>query len=229
MTEATPGHQQPRGRFITFEGGEEAGKSTQIRLLAESLRRTGKVGELVTSREPGGSAGAEQIRRLLVTGEPERWTPMAETILHFAARRDHLDRTVWPALARGDWVLCDRFADSTRAYQGHGLGVDLAMIEDLYRAVVGEFAPDLTLVLDIDPADGVRRSGRRLDLFDQDEDRYERMDLSFHRRIRDGFLAIAAAEPDRCAVIDARGDIDAVRALIAKTVRNRLGIAVSAK
>ncbi len=218
-----------RGRFITFEGGEGAGKSTQLKLLGEALRKTLKGPELIATREPGGSQGAEQIRRLLVTGDTERWSPMAETILHFAARRDHLDRTVWPALERGDWVLSDRFADSTRAYQGHGLGLDLALIEALYVACIGDFRPDLTVILDIAPEIGVARARSRLELFDMDEDRYERMDLSFHERLREGFRAIALQYPQRCVLIDAAQAVEEVQGAIRHAVKDRLGISLPKK
>lgn len=132
----------PRGRFITFEGGEGGGKSTQLRLLAEALRGVGR--EVVTTREPGGSKGAEDIRALLVTGVPDRWDGITEALLHTAARRDHLIKTVWPALDRGAWVICDRFADSTMAYQGYGHGLPLEMLDALYRTAIGDFRPDLT-------------------------------------------------------------------------------------
>lgn len=217
----------PKGRFITLEGGEGAGKSTQIELLGETLRNSKKVPDLIVTREPGGSAGAEQIRHLLVTGRVDRWTPMTETILHFAARRDHLERTIWPALERGDWVISDRFADSTRAYQGYGQGVDLDQLERLYEASIGNFAPDLTLILDIDPEKGIARARERLRLFGNDEDRYERMDVAFHEKIRQGFLAIAAANPERCVVIDAERDLKDVQKDIRCAIRKKLGIALN--
>ena len=208
-----------RGRFITLEGGEGAGKSTQIRLLAEALRARGL--DVVTSREPGGSPGAEAVRGLLVSGETGRWEPMTEALLHFAARRDHLVRTVWPALERGAWVVCDRFADSTMAYQGYGLGLGRAPIERLYSLSIGAFAPDLTLILDIAPELGVDRARGRGD----SEDRYERMDISFHRRLREGFLDIARREPARCAVIDANQTIEGVQASVYEVVSRRLSLA----
>ncbi|BAE51254.1 dTMP kinase [Paramagnetospirillum magneticum] len=207
-----------RGRFITFEGGEGAGKSTQVRLLAESLRDEGLM--VVTTREPGGSAGAEAIRALLVEGEPERWDGVTEALLHFAARRDHLVKTVWPALDRGAWVICDRFADSTLAYQGFGHGLDPDVIASLYRVAVGHFAPDLTLVLDLPVEKGLERAGLRGGA----EDRYERMGLGFHQRLRQGFLGIAAANPMRCAVIDATRSPDEVHGDIMSTVRARLPV-----
>ncbi|MDA8230100.1 MAG: dTMP kinase [Magnetospirillum sp.] len=207
-----------RGRFITFEGGEGAGKSTQLARLAESLRAGGL--DVVTTREPGGSKGAEDIRALLVQGDVERWDATTEALLHTAARRDHLVKTVWPALDRGAWVLCDRFADSTLAYQGYGHGLAIETIEALTRLAVGAFTPDLTLVLDLPVDQGLRRAGGRGGA----EDRYERMDSAFHDRLRQGFLVIARAHPERCAVIDAAGDPDSVHAAIRASVAGRLGI-----
>jgi dTMP kinase len=207
-----------RGRFITFEGGEGAGKSTQARRLAEALGRAG-IDALLT-REPGGSAGAEQIRALLVQGDAARWDAVTETLLHHAARRDHVEKTIRPALAAGRWVVSDRFADSTTAYQGYGHGVALAQIRALHAWAVGDLAPDLTLVLDLPPDAGLGRAGSRADA----EDRYERMGADFHARLRDGFLAIARGEPQRCAVIDAGPDVDAVAAAVRATVEARLGV-----
>lgn len=208
--------QPARGRFITLEGGEGAGKSTQLRRLAEALREEGVM--VVTTREPGGSPGAEAIRALLVEGDVARWDGITEAMLHFAARRDHLVKTVWPALERGAWVISDRFADSTLAYQGFGHGLDAEVIGALYRIAVGHFAPDLTLVLDLPVEKGLERAGARGGA----EDRYERMGLGFHQRLRQGFLGIAAANPLRCAVIDAARTPDQVFADILATVRARL-------
>lgn len=209
-----------RGRFVTLEGGEGAGKSTQLRLLAEALRTTGV--EVVATREPGGSPGAEQIRNLLVNGTVARWDATTETLLHFAARRDHLVKTIWPALEAGCWVLSDRFADSTRAYQGHGHGVDPGTIERLYSDTVGDFVPDLTLILDIPVEAGLHRAAQRAG----GEDRYEKMDVGFHRRVREGFLAIARREPARCVVIDADRPVAEVQRSIRAAIAGRLGIAV---
>jgi dTMP kinase len=205
-----------RGRFITFEGGEGAGKSTQLKRLAETLRERGR--EVVTTREPGGSPGAEQIRALLVSGEPDRWDGMTEALLHFAARRDHLRATVWPALDAGKWVLCDRFADSTLAYQGYGHGLPHHDIRSLYRLAVGDFRPDLTLILDLPVETGLARAAGR----GGTEDRYEKMNGGFHQRLRDGFLAIAAAEPQRCAVVPADRSADDVAAAILAVIDERL-------
>lgn len=207
-------------RFVTLEGGEGAGKSTQARRLAAALRQRGL--EVVETREPGGSPGAEEIRRLLTTGEVGRWSPMAETLLNFAARADHIRRTIRPALAAERWVISDRFADSTMAYQGYGHGVDRNFIAALAEAVMGPLKPHLTLVFDLPVAQGLARAARRRGR----EDRYEKMDRNFHEAMRRGYLAIAAAEPERCAVIDAAGDEDATWALIALAVNQRLGTAL---
>jgi dTMP kinase len=208
---ARQGNRQ-RGRFISFEGGEGAGKSTQIRLLVDALAARGL--DVIATREPGGSPGAEEIRRLLVSGDPGRWDGVTEALLHFAARRDHLARTVWPALDAGRWVVTDRFADSTMAYQGYGHGLGREPIERLYAVAVGDFAPDLTLILDIPVEAGLDRTQGRTG----GEDRYERMDREFHRRLRDGFLDIAAREPGRCVVIDAARPVEAVQADMLATV-----------
>lgn len=205
-----------RGRFITFEGGEGAGKSTQIRHLADFLSGRG-IDALVT-REPGGSPGAEAIRHLLVTGEKHRWDPLTETLLHFSARADHVIRTIEPALAAGRWVVCDRFVDSTIAYQGYGQNVDRNFIANLSHAILGELRPDLTLLLDLPVDIGLARAAKR----HGDENRYETMDLSFHERIRLGFRDIASAEPSRFVVIDAGGAIDTVRQKIERAVEEHL-------
>jgi dTMP kinase len=202
------------GRFITFEGGEGAGKSTQVRRLGESLTAAGI--DVIVTREPGGAPAAEEIRGLLVSGEVGRWDAMTETLLHFAARRSHLADVIWPALARGSWVVSDRFADSTRAYQGFAQGLGDDMVKRLYSIAVGDFAPDLTLVLDLPVEIGLGRATGP-------DDRYERMGADFHETVRRAFLDIAAAEPARCAVIDAARDADAVAAEIRALVGHRLG------
>jgi dTMP kinase len=204
------------GRFITLEGGEGAGKSTQIARLAEWLRSRGR--EVVTTREPGGSPGAEMIRKLLVEGPTERWDGTTEALLHFAARRDHLRSTVWPALIRGAWVVSDRFADSTRAYQGHGHGLPLAALDRLYEVAIGSFRSDLTLILDLPIDTGLARAAARRGT----ETRYENLPRDFHERVRSGFLQIAKAEPKRCVVVDASSDIETVAAAITYQVATRL-------
>ena len=205
-----------RGRFITLEGGEGAGKSTQARRLAERLIDRGR--QVVVTREPGGSLGAETIRELLVTGQTDRWSPITETLLMYAARRDHIERTVAPALAAGDWVVSDRFADSTRAYQGAGGGAPASLIQTLERHVLGETRPDLTLILDLPVDVGMARTMAR----NHAETRFEAKGAAFHERLRQGFLAIARVESDRCAVIDATQDLDAVEAAIWAAVDARL-------
>ena len=206
------------GRFITLEGGEGAGKSTQIARLKEFLEKRGRA--VVTTREPGGAPGAEMVRKLLVEGPVERWDGVTEALLHFAARREHLRSTVWPALKRGEWVVSDRFADSTMAYQGYGHGIDRALLDKLYGIAVGDFRPDLTLILDLPVEAGLARASARRG----NETRYESLPLDFHERVRRGFLDIAATEPDRCAVIDATSDVDAVASAIGNAVVQRLQV-----
>jgi dTMP kinase len=208
------------GRFITFEGGEGAGKSTQARRLAAALRRSGH--QVLETREPGGSAGGEEIRRLLTTGAASRWSPMAETLLHFAARADHVARLIRPALAGGQWVVCDRFADSTVAYQGYGHGIDRDFIARLAAAVLGELMPDLTLIFDLPVEQGLKRAKTRAGL----DDRYEKMDVAFHEKLRQGYLAIASAEPARCVLVDATGDEEASWAQLVAAVKQRLALAI---
>ncbi len=192
---------QPRGKFITFEGGEGAGKTTQIARLAERLNARGITA--ITTREPGGAPGADSIRSLLVSGATDKWDPISEVLLLYAARREHLRQTILPALDQGAWVLCDRFADSTMAYQGYGHGISKDFIRRLHAEVVGTSDPDLTLILDIPVEIGVGRAVSRNTSTRSGEDRFERMDKSFHERLRAGFLDIAAGAPERVRVIDA--------------------------
>ncbi len=203
-------------RFIVFEGGEGAGKSTQVKRLAEALRGAGHA--VTTTREPGGAPGAEAVRKLLVDGETARWSPVAEALLINAARADHLERTIRPALARGEWVICDRFADSTMAYQGYGLGLDRAWLEDLRQRVVGEDEPGLTLVFDLPVEIGLSRAVA--------SQRYERMGRDFHERLRTAFQEIAQARDGRHrVVIDAGGSPDEVARDVLATVRVTYGLA----
>ncbi len=194
------------GLFITFEGGEGAGKSTQVKRLGEQLQARGR--EVVLTREPGGSPGAEAIRKLLVEGAASRWDGITEALLHTAARRDHLVKTVWPALEAGKIVISDRFVDSTVAYQGYGHGIDQAVLGALYRAAAGDFRPHLTVIIDVPLDVGLKRAAGRGGA----EDRYEGMDRSFHERLRQGFLSLAAAEPARCKIIDGTRGADQVHA-----------------
>ena len=209
-------------RFITLEGGEGAGKSTHLRRLGEAMRAAGET--VVLTREPGGSEGAEQIRTLLVGGAVNRWEPMTEALLHYAARRDHVERTIRPALDAGSWVLCDRFSDSTMAYQGYGQGLARDWIESLHRVVLGEFNPALTLILDLPVEQGLVRARDRSGA--AGEDRYERMGLGFHERLRAGFLDIAVREPARCVIVDATRSVEEVSAAIRAAVRERLGLSL---
>jgi dTMP kinase len=213
----TPGRDAPSGRFITLEGGEGAGKSTQIARLKSWLEARGHA--VVATREPGGSPGAEMIRKILVKGPAERWDGPTEAMLHFAARRDHLRTLVWPALLRGTWVISDRFADSTVAYQGYGQGVDRGLLNRLYNIAVGDFVPDLTIVLDLPVELGLARAAARHGA----ETRYESLPIEFHRHVRQGFLDIAVSQPRRCLVIDATQSIDAVAEAIALATHERLG------
>jgi len=204
------------GQFITVEGGEGAGKSTQVRRLRDWLADRRGIGALAT-REPGGSPGAEAIRGLLVTGTGDRWDPMTEALLHFAARRDHLRSVIWPALEAGTWVVCDRYVDSTRAYQGVALGLGIETVDALFSMIIDSFTPVLTIILDIPVELGLARADAR-----GGGDRYERMGPVFHQRLREAFLAIAAAEPERCVVIDASADVETVHAAIVDAVTRRL-------
>ncbi|HEV2335175.1 MAG TPA: dTMP kinase, partial [Stellaceae bacterium] len=206
--------------MITVEGGEGAGKSTQADLLAAALGKAGMA--VLRTREPGGSEGAEAIRRLLLDGPNERWDAIGEALLFSAARRDHLVKLIRPAIERGRWVVCDRFADSTLAYQGYGRGLPLADLLALHRFALGDFAPDLTLILDLPVADGLARAARR----SADADRFERLDAAFHERLRQGFRRIAADHPERCVLIDASGDPDRVHRAIIATVAARLGVSL---
>lgn len=210
-----------RGRFITVEGGEGAGKSTQVDLLAAALAGAGY--SVATTREPGGSPNAEAIRSLLLEGSRNRWDPAGEVLLFQAARRDHVNQLIEPALASGRWVVCDRFTDSTMAYQGYGHGLPLADLAALQRFAIGDFAPDLTLLLDLPVAEGLARAQQRAGA----ADRFERLDPAFHARVRQGFLSIAAAASHRFAIINAAaGDRDVVHRQIRAAVETRLGIAL---
>ena len=208
-------------KFITFEGGEGGGKSTQVKLLAEAIGRANQ--PVVLTREPGGSPGSEEIRNLLVSGAVDRWQPMSEVFLNYAARTEHVAQTIKPALADGKWVISDRFADSTMAYQGYGHGLKQSDLSAIYQMALGDFAPDLTFVLDLPIDTGLERAGSR----GGGEDRYERMGMAFHERLRRGFLEIASAGPDRCHVIDATQDINGVHGAILACVNQRFDLSLS--
>jgi dTMP kinase len=198
-----------QGRFITVEGGEGVGKTTQCTYLLEILREYQV--EAILTREPGGSEGADQIRQLLVTGPEDRWDALAETLLLFAARRDHLVRTIMPALEGGIWVICDRFGDSTLAYQGFGHGIDLKFLKDMSRKVTGDLNPDITFILDAPTKIGIARALKRGGM----ENRFESLLTEFHEKARLGFKQIAVDEPHRCHVVNATKSINSVKAEIA--------------
>ena len=206
----------PRGRFISIEGGEGAGKSTQVGLLVAALDRAGIPAR--ATREPGGSPGAEAIRRLLLEGEGERWDAIGEALLLVAARRDHVARVIAPALAQGVWVVSDRFADSTMAYQGYGRGVALEELATLHHFALGDFAPDLTVILDLPVETGLARAAARAPA-----DRFERLGRDFHDRLRLGYRQIAADNPTRCVLVDAAGEPQTVHQAVAAAVEQRLG------
>jgi dTMP kinase len=202
-------------RFITLEGGDGSGKSTQIALLLGALKKH-RV-KVVATREPGGAPGAEEIRKLVLTGEPGRWDVMTETLLMFASRCDHVLRTIKPALKQGTWVVCDRFTDSTYAYQGAGGGLDRELIRRMETLVLGDFRPDLTFILDLPVDIGIARTRGR----SHDETRFEKFDEGFHQRLRQAYLAIARRNTERCVVIDATQDSETVAQAIWKTVAKR--------
>lgn len=207
------------GRFITFEGGEGTGKSTQARLLAEKLRARGI--EVVLTREPGGSPRAEALRQMLLDGKVRPFGPLAEAVVFAAARADHLRATIRPALRRGAWVISDRFADSTRAYQGALGNLDPAIIRELEAGVVEDTRPDLTLVMDLPSEIGLIRARAQSRADGAVTDRFEEEDKEFHEGLRRAFLDIAAAEPKRCVVIDARGDTARIEKRVWRVVASR--------
>ncbi len=207
-----------RPLFITFEGGEGVGKSTQIRSFCDYLIKTGI--EVVMTREPGGCDNALVLRKLLVEGDPDRWDGISETLLYSAARNEHLRQVIRPELSKGRWVVCDRFADSTHVYQGEGRGVPYDTLEYISNIVVADSWPDLTFILDMPAEAGLSRAhGRQEDMF---ENRFESIEESFHQRVRKGFLKIAADNPDRCRVINADGSIEEVHDRLLKAFHNYL-------
>ena len=206
-----------KAKFITFEGGEGSGKSTQAAILQSKLQALEI--DTVLTREPGGAPEAEAVRELLVTGERDRWSPVAETLLNYAARDDHLRNTIKPALEAGKWVISDRFSDSTKAYQGGAGGVPGSFIETIDQMVVGECKPDLTLVFDMPAILGLERAQTR-----GGPDRFESKGLGFHDRLREAFRAIVEEEPSRCILIDAAGAIEDVSDAVWWAVQTRFDI-----
>jgi len=207
-----------RAHFITLEGGEGTGKSTQGKHLAARLQAIG-IAHILT-REPGGSPGAEEIRNLLVQGEPGRWDALTEALLMFAARADHVARTIKPALDSHKWVISDRFTDSSYAYQGVGRGLRAGKLAEIEDVVLDGFEPDLTLILDLPVKEGLKRAQAR----NGHETRFEKFDVEFHQRLRAGFLEIAKANPERCRLIDASGSEDQVAEAIWREVQSRFGL-----
>lgn len=210
------------GKFITFEGGEGTGKSTQIKLLAEYIKQKHK--DVITTKEPGGTEVGQEIRKLLVCGDKDKFDALAEALLYFADRHIHMVQKVWPEMEKGAWVLSDRFADSTVAYQYYGYNKRLSkeVINELYRIAVGDFRPDLTIVLDIDPKIGLERSFNKAKNMEIKELRFEGRELEFHNNLRQGFLQIAKEEPERCVVLDANKTIEKLHADVVRVVEERL-------
>ena len=207
-----------KGFFITLEGGDGCGKSTQCKMLLDFLKQKGI--DSIMTREPGGSDAAEEIRKIILSGNKEKWDSISETLLFSAARRSHLVDKIWPAMEQGKWVISDRFADSTMAYQGYGRGDGLLTkdnIETLYKLVAGDFKPNLTIILDMEPKEALQRVAER-----GAKDRMEGMDLSFHYNLRNAFLDIARKEPDRCVVINAAQEPQKVHEDIVRVIQERL-------
>ena len=206
------------GVLITLEGGEGAGKSTQLKLLKRFLVDTSI--DVIVTREPGGVPSAENIRDLLVKGQTDKWDSLTETLLHFAARQEHVSKLIEPALKAGKWVLCDRFADSTTAYQGFAQNIDLDLISNLYNLIIGDLQPNLTIILDLPAEVGLERAKER----GLGGTRYERMGIEFHRRLRGGFLSIAEDNPERCIVINANQSIEIISKDIINIVAERFAL-----
>lgn len=217
-----------KGVFITLEGGEGTGKSTQVKMLGAALSAAGV--DAVLTREPGGTDQAERIRNLMIQRDAGNFDPLTEAMLMMSARREHLVNRIWPSMEQGKWVVSDRFVDSTRAFQGYGMGLDQGLIDRIYSMIAGEFQPDLTFVFDIDAEKGLSRSLKQLavtaDKNESTEDRYERMGVPFHSRLRQGFLEIAKRFPNRCVIIDAAQDIATIHGQILKIIEKRFGVSL---
>ena len=219
-----PGFTQ-RGRFITFEGGEGSGKTTQSKKLFAKLDEAGI--DVMWTREPGGSYGAEEIRSLLVKGEANRWAPSTEALLMFAARDDHWKTWIEPALEAGAWVICDRFADSSYAYQGYGKGISLDFLKTLYKNTVGEVQPDRTYLFDVPVDIGLRRAHDRMSTMQAKEDRFEGLGSPFHERVRAGFKTLASADPVRFCTLDATQSIETLEAQVWQDVQCLISAAIA--
>jgi dTMP kinase len=206
------------GKFITFEGGEGSGKSTQVKLLSDTLRGLGI--DVVQTREVGGAPSAEAVRDLWLAQKEGYWDALTELLLIMAARREHLTKTVFPALSRGAWVISDRFADSTRAYQGIGLGLGVDAVDNLYRLVAPDFEPDFTLLLDLPVEAGLARVAKRGGM----DDRYQQKNTEFHRKLRDAYLSLAKKYAGRFRIVDASGNEADVASAIVKAVRERFAL-----
>ena len=202
-------------RFISFEGGEGSGKSTQIKLLA---KRLAKYGDVITTREPGGTIEAEIIRNLLVKGKKNKWSGVVETLLLYAARKDHIDKVIAPSLKKNKWVLCDRFKESTLVYQGYGKNVDIDLIKKLDKIITNNLTPSLTFILDIDPIIGLNRSKRKSNT----ETRYENMSLGFHKKIRKAFRTVAKSNKKKFILINANQDINLIQDIIWNEVSTKI-------
>ena len=204
-----------RNQFITFEGGEGSGKSTQINLLHNFLIEKGK--DVVSTREPGGTPSAEIIRDLLTKGDADRWSPATEALLMWAARSEHVEKLIKPSLDKGKWVLCDRFYHSTYAYQGVGHNLGIENMKIIKKIIIGEITPNLTFILDIDPVNGIGRTKNRV----SNEDRFEKMNLTFHNNLRKAFIQFSKKNPKRFIVIDAELSLEKISEIISSEVQAR--------
>jgi dTMP kinase len=209
-----------KGKLITFEGGEGSGKSTQCKLLKKAFDNQNL--EIIHTREPGGTEGAELIRDLLVKGDVNKWDAITETLLHLAARQDHIRNLIKPSLDSGKHIICDRFTDSTIAYQGFAHGLGLAKIDFLQKQVLGNFQPDITFILDISVKDGITRAAKRNDI----ENRYEKMGNFFHTKVKEGFLEIARKDPNRCILIKANDSIDNVHQIVINSINEKFSLSL---
>lgn len=210
------------GKFISFEGGEGCGKTTQLKLLAETLRE--KAIELITTRELGGTPGAEALRPVMQSGDVDRWDAISEALIVYAGRHDHTVRKIRPTLEAGQWVLTDRYFDTSWVYQGYAAGQPIENVQAIQRIAIGDFKPDLTLVFDIDVETGLARAMHDAAQRVEENTRFERKGHAYHQRVRDGFLTILKDNPDRCVRIDAAGTIDEVRARVWQVVSERFGL-----